>query len=121
MSFDTWQKILEGADISKVVFVGLGNKYRQDDSAGLVLLSLLKETDYFKKANFINSGTNPENYLEQILMYGPELVVFIDAARFGGFPGEVKFIEQDQLNSVSISTHAFSIKMIEDFIKNQRH
>lgn len=42
---------------------------------------------------------------------GAEIVVFIDAARSGAKPGTIGWIDP-----VNISTHAFSIKMVEEFL-----
>lgn len=116
MNFDQFKTKLGEVDSSKVAIVGLGNEHRGDDSAGIIFLNLLKSNPLLNKATFINAGTNPENYLELILTCKPELVIFIDASRFGGQPGEIKFLDPDELNSISISTHSFSIKMIEEYL-----
>ena len=65
---------------NEIVFVGLGNEARGDDAAGLLFLRELKKREEYRTSNFIAARTNPENYLECILEFQPELVVFIDAA-----------------------------------------
>ena len=100
-----------------IVFTGLGNEYRGDDGAGLLFVGKLKETAYFNDSVFIKAGTNPENYLRKISDASPALVVFIDAAQTDRTAGDIFWITTEELDSINISTHSFSIKMIEDFLK----
>jgi hydrogenase 3 maturation protease len=100
----------------KIVFVGLGNELRRDDLAGLVFINALKTKAVFNKSKFIIAGKNPENYLQEILESNPEAVVFIDAADWGGEPGDISFLEADSIASGDFSTHAYSIKLLEQFL-----
>lgn len=101
----------------EIVFVGLGNSARGDDAAGLLFLRELKKTPDFTTGHFIEAGTNPENYLQKILDYFPRLVVFIDTARCGRPAGGMFWIDTADLDTAAISTHAFSIRMIEEYLK----
>ena len=104
----------------KIVFVGLGNELRGDDLAGLVFIDTLKTKTVFNKSKFIIAGKNPENYLQEILGSNPEAVVFIDAADWGGEPGDISFLEADSIASGDFSTHAYSIKLLEQFLSLNR-
>jgi hydrogenase maturation protease len=101
----------------EIVFVGLGNMARGDDAAGLLFLRELRKRNEFRTSHFIDAGTNPENYLQKILDFLPRLVVFIDAARCNRSFGEMFWIETADLDTAAISTHAFSIRMIEEYLK----
>ncbi len=100
-----------------IVFVGLGNKARGDDAAGLLFLRQLKKRMEFRTSNFIAAHTNPENYLECMLEFHPKLVVFIDAATVGKAPGDMHWIAPEDLDTARISTHAFNITMVEQYLK----
>ena len=100
----------------KIVFVGLGNETRGDDLAGLLFIDSLKKSKFFSESKFINAGKNPENYLQEILEYKPEAVVFIDTADWGGKPGDISFLESDSISNVDFSTHTFSIKLVEQYL-----
>lgn len=100
----------------KIVFVGLGNKARGDDVAGLLFTDILKSKSAFQNSKFVFAGKNPENHLQEIINYNPDAVVFIDAANWGGTPGEIMFLNSDNISNYDFSTHAFSIKLIEKFI-----
>ncbi len=56
----------------------------------------------------------PEYYKDS----GAYVVVFIDAARSGAKPGTIGWIDPGKIDSVNISTHAFSIRMVEEFLRN---
>jgi hydrogenase 3 maturation protease len=99
-----------------IVFIGLGNEQRNDDAAGLLFLRLLVRTMIFERASFIEAERNPENYLEIILRYEPEAVVFIDAADWAGFPGEIKWLQSDDPSIEGFSTHTFSVKLIAQYL-----
>jgi len=90
---------------------------RSDDGAGLILLQHLKQSKSFQNARFIEAGTNPENYLQAILDLNPQAVVFIDAARFGQPSGTIQWLTQQDLDQIQISTHAFSMTLVEDYIR----
>lgn len=100
--------------------MGLGNRQRGDDGAGLEFLAGVERSGAFSGACFVPAGTNPENHLQQILSAFPVLVIFIDACRFGGLPGEIRWLEKDEIESAGISTHAYSITMIEKFLNLER-
>lgn len=104
----------------KIVFVGLGNEFRADDAAGLELVRKLRTRKEFQSSHFILAGRNPENYLQTILDYNPDIVVFIDAAEWNGNPGDIKLFNDEEISQTEFSTHTFSIKMIKDYLSNQQ-
>jgi len=105
---------------NEILFVGLGNEARGDDAAGLLFLRELKKRMDYRTSNYIEAKTNPENYLERILEFHPELVVFIDAADVGKIPGDMGWIAPEDLDTARISTHAFNITMVEQYLKSHQ-
>lgn len=118
MNFNDFKNLLSKYHNTKILFLGLGNELRSDDAAGLVFLDLLKKKNFYPVNNFIYARTNPENYLQKILDFSPECVVFIDAAFANKNPGEVFLLESETIDKVKISTHAYSIKLLETYIRN---
>jgi hydrogenase maturation protease len=116
MNFDEFRRLLDGCPEESIVFVGLGNPERGDDGAGLVWIRTLERTGRFRKSHFIMAGTNPENHLESIIGFQPETVVFADAAHMNLAPGSIFWLSTEDLASCRISTHAFSLKLIEMYI-----
>jgi hydrogenase 3 maturation protease len=120
MNLNDFKEALKDFPIHRITFVGLGNTMRADDAAGLIFLNRLYTSDFFNESFFIEAGTNPENYLQQIVDCPADLVVFIDAAEWGGLPGEISWLTPDKIDSIAISTHAFSIKMVEQYLLSER-
>lgn len=120
MNFEEFRVSLAGRRPNQMAFVGLGNPYRGDDAAGLILFDRLKNSSAFMGARFIRAEANPENHLQRILDGGAELVVFIDAARFGGRPGEIAWVDEDRIDPAGISTHAFSLRAVTGFLRLHR-
>lgn len=116
MNFTRLVNELSKYPINKIVFVGLGNKLRGDDFAGIFFINLLKTKPQFKDSKFITAGKNPENHLAEIVNFKPSLVVFIDAANWGGHPGEISIIKSETITNFDFSTHAYSIKLVEKFL-----
>lgn len=117
MNFEEFRVSLAGWRPDQMALVGLGNPYRGDDAAGLILFDRLKNSPALMGARFIRAEANPENHLQEILDGGAGLVVFIDAARFGGRPGEIVWVDEDRIDSASVSTHAFSLRAVTDFLR----
>ncbi|RPI03282.1 MAG: hydrogenase maturation protease [Calditrichaeota bacterium] len=117
MNFTDFKKTISHT-ADKIVFVGLGNQARGDDAAGLMFLTELQKRSEYRKSVFINAGANPENYLEAILQSHPKLVVFIDAVDGIDSTAEMGWIEPADLDNARISTHAFNIALIEQYLKS---
>jgi len=120
MNFKEFADVISDYPTNKIVFVGLGNSIRGDDGAGLIFLDNLQKTEKFKNTRFINAGTNPENYLQEILSYQPKLVLFIDTSRWGGKPGEMSFLDDEKIEMICLSTHTFSIRIIAQYLKSSQ-
>jgi len=120
MNFKEFQAALAGRRRDQIALVGLGNSRRGDDGAGLILFHRLKKAPALAGIGFIRAEVNPENHLQEILDGGAELVVFIDAARFGGRPGEIAWIDEDRIEAAGISTHAFSIRTVTSYLRLHR-
>jgi len=100
----------------KVIILGMGNTLRRDDGAGSVLAGRIKD-----KVPFIvwDSGMSPENYLEKIIKEKPDNLVIIDAADFGGSPGEFMVFESEEIKTVNLfSTHNASISLTINYLQN---
>ncbi len=121
MNINELHNLLKNYDNKEIIFVGLGNEYKGDDAAGLVLLDQIKLSFKFADANFIKAGTNPENYLDKILALNAKAVIFVDAILLYEIPGTIKILSPEEVDTLSISTHTFSIKMIENYLKQQQH
>lgn len=100
----------------RVVIACVGNELRGDDGVGPYVARLLKSTD---RVTVIDCGETPENYLGVITRLHPERVVVIDAADFGGRPGDVRVVARGDVGGGGVSTHAARLTILTDYVEAQ--
>jgi hydrogenase maturation protease HycI len=95
------------------LFIGIGNRLRSDDGAGSILAERLQA-----KANIIDAGTTPENYLAKIVALAPSQLWIIDALDFSGQPGSWKVFNAAELSSEHLFfTHNSSLELFCSYLK----
>lgn len=112
-NLETW---LQG--YSKLVILGIGNPLKGDDALGLKILRRLRGK-VPRNVKVIEGGIAPENFIGKIRRLRPSHVLLIDAALFGGKPGETKMISIENIPSVTISTHLMPLYMVAGLIKEE--
>lgn len=92
---------------NKIAIVGLGNRYRTDDGAGLSVIDLLQAAGIDKSSNIftIAAEDNFLNYLSEIEQNKPSGLLLIDAANMRTEPGRIMLLNEDQVVENNISTH----------------
>jgi len=104
------ERFLEG----RVCLLGMGNRQWRDDGAGSLIAEALQSCPLF---DVIDAGCVPENYLETVAGKNPDAILMIDAADFGGTPGEVRLIETKNVAQSGLSTHAGSLRMLAKYLR----
>ncbi len=107
---------LDGLAGGKVVVVGIGNTLRADDGAGSLVAERLRER--YPDVVF-NAAQAPENYLAPIRRVDPDVVVLVDAADFGGSPGEVRAATPEDIEGLMMGTHAAPLSMFMRVLKDE--
>ena len=98
----------------RVLLVGAGNTLRGDDGAGPAILALLEGK---VNASLLDVGEVPESYFSRIFDARADTIVFLDAANFGGAPGDVAVLEPEDLAGCSISTHQMPVDLFFRYIR----
>ena len=102
------------ATLSKrTVIVGVGNVMRGDDTFGP---SVVRRVEGRIRADVIDAGMVPENFLGKIATFEPETVLLLDAVDFGGQPGDVVLLEPEDLATTNFGTHLPSLSLLESFL-----
>ena len=96
--------------------VGVGNRLRADDGAGSRVAERLRERGC---GTVFDAETVPENYLGVLLATLPGRVLFVDAARWNGRPGECRLDPIGALAPRRESTHAPSLALLAGIL--ERH
>jgi len=104
----------------KIALVGVGNELNGDDDAGnriaAKLLALSTLPAFFLP---INAGSIPENASGVLRRFQPDLVIFVDAADFNGAPGEIRWLEVEQIGGMSASSHTLPLPVLGQFLETE--
>lgn len=108
-------------DISKkrVAFIGVGNSLRGDDVVGCYVVDMLKSEIKDEKFLFINAGISVENYLNKIIEFKPDVVLFIDALRNKDLQKDFVILQKKDLQNYSFSTHNISFVTLIEYLQQQ--
>jgi len=98
-----------------LLVITIGNSFRSDDGVGPYIA---RQIDRCKKnLIIINAEDRPENRIDEVIKLKPGKVVIVDAADFGGIPGEIRLIEKKDISDTSLSTHSFSLNILAAIIE----
>jgi hydrogenase 3 maturation protease len=101
----------------RVAFLGIGNEFNGDDAAGVwlsrQLFSVTKKSD---RLLVLDCGQVPENSVGSLRRFHPDLIVLLDAADFGGEPGEVHWIDPLSTSGFSASSHTLPFSVLSKFL-----
>lgn len=110
---NTWQEALASFLCSQPVLVGIGNRMRGDDALGPMLADMLSGKVPWVT---LDAGETPENYIGSIASMDPEGILLIDAARWGGAPGDIGFFPCDAVPWYGFSTHGISMRLFASLL-----
>ena len=103
------------SDKNPLLIITIGNSYRSDDGVGPYIASKIKKCK--KNLIVLNAEDKPENIINEATRLKPGKIVIIDAADFGGMPGEIRLIEKKDIPDTSLSTHSFSPNILAAIIE----
>lgn len=106
-------KRLRGISPDRVVFVGVGNRMRGDDSIGPALIDLIKGN----VPHAIDADGVPENVTASVRRLSPSAIIFLDAASLGESPGSARVVEAGEVEKLEASVHNFSLDVVMEYLK----
>jgi len=126
-------------DCSHVAVIGIGADLREDDAVGNLLACELigsikqlldesnncnynwSENEYIRAGQLLvlNASVAPEQYITMLKDFSPDKIILIDAATMGtaANPGDLAFIEPEELDLSTFSTHTISIRYFIEILK----
>ncbi len=124
MSRNSWQASLQNllnqqTAESKIAIVGIGNTLRSDDAAGILVARALATSRLLpdpKPVCVIDAGHAPENCTAELRRYAPDVVLLVDAVEMGEQPGHIRWVEMDEIEGMSASTHSLPLSMLASFL-----
>lgn len=102
--------------------MGIGQELRGDDSAGILLLRRLQERIPAARnpAPFLlEAGSLPEAAAGPLRSYGPDRVIFLDAADLGAAPGCVRWVDPVELEGAPPATHTFPMGGFSEYLESE--
>ena len=104
---------------ARIAIVGIGNAFRSDDAAGVLTARALKKSRLLpdlKTVLVMDAGHAPENTTGELRTFAPDIVLLIDAVEMGETPGTIRWIEMDEIEGMSASTHSLPLSMLASFL-----
>ena len=118
----TWKRSLRrllspraDGQLPRVAVVGVGQRLRGDDGAGPAVARRLAALAG-ASLQVVDAGHAPENCLGPIVRFGPDAILFVDAACGGLAPGELTWLRPDEADSRGGSTHTLSLAMLAAYL-----
>ena len=102
----------------KSVVIGVGNELKADDGIGLRVAKDLQK-ELAGKDTLVIPAEVPENYIQPIAKFRPELLVLVDTADFQGKAGEIRAIKDDEISKVFTNTHSVPLILLLEAIRKQ--
>jgi len=123
----TWQQNLQqflaprpDGQPPRLAIVGVGQALRGDDGVGPALAARLAAQLATRLAAnallILDASHAPENFLGPVVRFRPDAVLFLDAARGGGAPGDIVWLLPAEADGRGGSTHALSLEMLADYL-----
>jgi hydrogenase 3 maturation protease len=100
----------------RVVLMGVGNPMRGDDGVGVAIIQRLQESG-LPGVLLLNTETVPESFIGKVESHEPTHVLLIDAANFGGRPGETRLIDSQHIGGQAVSTHSLPLTIFIGYIE----
>jgi len=104
---------------SRIAIMGIGNTLRSDDAAGiLVARALMKSRSHLdpKYVLVMDAGHAPENTTGEMRTFAPDTVLLIDAVEMGEVPGTIRWVEMEEIEGMSASTHSLPLSMLASYL-----
>ncbi len=96
--------------------LGIGNDLKGDDGIGWYVIDKLK--NILPKDNVLLMKTaTPENHVKEIREFFPSILIIVDSASFGGSPGQIRKIEEHEIQRIFYSTHTTPLTIFMKLLK----
>ena len=124
MSHSSWKASLQQllnqqTAESRIAIVGIGNTLRSDDAAGILVARALKKSRLLPdlKSMFVmDAGHAPENTTGELRTFAPDTVLLIDAVEMGEAPGTIRWVDMEEIEGMSASTHSLPLSMLASYL-----
>ena len=103
----------------KVAVVGVGQLLRGDDAAGVIVARRLKARGLPEDWLVVDAGPAPESCTGLLRKFGPEQVLFVDAAEMGLTPGAIRWLDPRESEGCGASTHSLPLGVVAEYLADE--
>jgi hydrogenase 3 maturation protease len=103
----------------RIAILGIGNTLRSDDAAGVWVARRLTESRLFPDPDsflVLEAGHAPENCTAALRRFAPDIVLLIDAADMDEVSGAIRWIDMDEIDGISATTHTLPLSMLAMYL-----
>ncbi len=125
MSNRSWQESLQ-AELQRlrrsdrpvrVALMGIGHELCGDDAVGVRIASMLRTRQAAAEHVLaLEAGPAPENFTAVLRRFQPDLVLLLDSALMGEEPGTVRWLDPEQTEGFSASTHTLPLHILISYL-----
>lgn len=101
---------------ARAALFGIGAVLREDDYAGMYLMSLLAPIAG-EDLLLVEGSTAPESCTGVIRSFKPDTVIVFDAARMGRQPGDYSVLSPDEISGATFSTHMLPLPVTLSYLE----
>ncbi len=102
---------------ARVAVLGIGNDLSGDDAVGAVIArELAARVGPRADCLVLDGGTAPENFTGPLRRFRPDFVLLVDAAQLAAEPGTVAWLDWQQTDGLSASTHTLPASVLAQFL-----
>ncbi len=104
----------------RIALMGIGHELCGDDAVGVRVAGLVRErrpVDEHLLA--IEAGPAPENFTSVLRRFQPDLVLLLDSALMGEQPGSVRWLDAQQAEGFSASTHTLPLNILFAYLASE--
>lgn len=116
-------KSLARNDLSpRLAVIGIGNELNGDDAAGVQVVRRLRQSlPENPRRMLLEAGPAPENFTGLLHRFQPDLILMVDAADMGTAPGSTAWLQPDEMDGFSASTHTLPLSVLANYLKQELH
>jgi len=102
---------------ARLAVLGIGHELYGDDAVGVWLAGRLDELTLANKNLLaIQGGPAPENFTGTLRRFGPDLILFVDAALMDLEPGKTGWLSWQDTTGFSASTHTLPLHILASYL-----
>ncbi len=100
--------------------MGIGSELNGDDAAGVAAARLLRPLfAHVEHVLVVEAGPVAENSTGSLRRFRPDVVILLDAAWFGGEPGEIRGLDWHEADGFSASTHTLPLSVFASYLESE--